>query len=447
MCTGGFPMRRNVLLLQGPVGPFFKRLSHDLEQRGFNVFKVNFNGGDQLFSRRRQRIDYTGKLKYWGPYLERLIQNRDIGRIYLFGDCRAYHRIAKEVAARNGVQLFVFEEGYIRPDYLTLEENGVNGHSPMMIDRPEFEGASETAPPSTLRPERVFIRTAMYSILYYIAAFLMQRKYRFYQHHRRFNPIPEGYRWLVSAFRKWRYARKERNFFEELLPQFEDNYFVCPLQVHCDMQVAVHSSYNSIEHFIGEVVASFAEHAPPNKALVFKHHPMDRGYTDYSLLFSNLVSEYGLQGRIFYVHDICLPTLLKNAQGTVLINSTVGMSSMFHGTPVKTLGRAIYNQPGLVFDGPLANFWQQSGIVDEKLFDDFRAWLITHNQLNGSFYRRLPGVATQTGVLWSSEMMDAHSYDESRPVRTTPQLKVVGGRDVTTNGKPYDGDVDSLDVA
>ena len=99
-------MRRNVLMLQGPVGPFFSRFSRDLETRGFNVFKINFNGGDGFFYRRKRTISYTGKLKDWEFYLERLIRNREIGRIYLFGDCRSYHRIARDVAERLGVRVF-----------------------------------------------------------------------------------------------------------------------------------------------------------------------------------------------------------------------------------------------------------------------------------------------------------------------------------------------------
>ena len=34
------PARRAVLLLQGPVGPFFSRFGDDLEARGFDVYKV-----------------------------------------------------------------------------------------------------------------------------------------------------------------------------------------------------------------------------------------------------------------------------------------------------------------------------------------------------------------------------------------------------------------------
>ena len=41
---------RRVLLLQAPVGPFFRRLARDLQWVGAQVCKINFNGGDTLFS-------------------------------------------------------------------------------------------------------------------------------------------------------------------------------------------------------------------------------------------------------------------------------------------------------------------------------------------------------------------------------------------------------------
>ena len=45
------------------------------------------------------------------------------------------------MAKLRGVRVFVFEEGYIRPDWMTLEHDGVNGHSPFDRD-PELILAS-----------------------------------------------------------------------------------------------------------------------------------------------------------------------------------------------------------------------------------------------------------------------------------------------------------------
>ena len=442
-------MRRNVLMLQGPIGPFFSRFSKDLENRGFRVHKVNFNGGDALYYRGANAINYTGKLKHWESYLERLLKNRDIGRIYLFGDCRAYHVIAKKVAQRNRVRVFVFEEGYIRPDYITLEESGVNGHSPMLQQSLDYSSVDDSNTPETLPASRVFIRTALYSMAYYLAAAASRKKFRFYQHHRGFAPVSEGFRWIVSAYRKWHYGRKEKDVLSELLPQYENNYFVCPLQVHCDMQVSMHSDYNSIEQFIGDVLSSFAKHAPENKALVVKHHPLDRGYTDYSVLFDNLIGRYGLQGRVFYVHDVCLPTLLKSAEGTVLINSTVGMSSLFHRTPVKTLGRAIYDLPELTSREPLDRFWNNPGSVDPEAFRRFRTYLIHRNQLNGSLYKRLSTIDNRAGLQWTSALYTEHEFISGKSERMpAPGLRVVGGLDVeTVPVAAAVGGVDDLDVA
>jgi len=163
-------MRPNILLLQGPIGPFFARFAEDLEARGFNVFKINFNGGDRFFFPTSNAIDYTGKLDQWESWLERLIINRQIGRVYVFGDCRSYHRIAREVAKRHSVRLFVFEEGYIRPNFITLEEHGVNGHSPMMQNPVSLEKPELPLPEEIPQPGRVFAVTALYSMLYYWAS-------------------------------------------------------------------------------------------------------------------------------------------------------------------------------------------------------------------------------------------------------------------------------------
>ncbi|NND89514.1 MAG: capsular biosynthesis protein [Granulosicoccus sp.] len=431
-------MRRNVLLLQGPIGPFFSRFADDLEERGFKVTKINFNGGDRFFYQRPGAIDFTGKLENWESWLERLMVNRDIGRIYLFGDCRSYHRIAREVAMRLDARVFVFEEGYIRPNFITLEENGVNGHSTMMNGNLNIRVNVSELPEEYQQPGNVFQLTALYSILYYWASAARKSRFAHYRHHRPLEWFSEGSRWIYSGYRKWRYSRRERDVLNELIPQFNQNYFVCPLQVHCDMQVVVHSDFNSIEHFVGDVLASFSEHAPSNKAIVFKHHPLDRGYTDYSTLLANMVAELGLQGRVYYVHDVCLPTLLRHAQGTVLINSTVGISSLFHGTPVKTLGDAVYDIPGLTAQTSLDEFWRCERFVDKAFFQAFRDHLVQHNQLNGNLYRRISNHGA-TGIVWSDQLSGEHIWDADRVEQVgAPKLTVINGGAGSARGPERD---------
>ncbi|MFK7892114.1 MAG: capsule biosynthesis protein [Granulosicoccus sp.] len=422
--------KANALLLQGPVGPFFSRIGKDLDSRGFTVFKINFNGGDRLFYRNQGAFDYTGNVQNWGVYLERFIQNKGITRVYLFGDCRIYHRIAKQVAARLNVRVFVFEEGYIRPNFITLEEGGVNGHSSMMRTAIQYEDSSESTAEATIR-NHGFAISATFSMVYYLACAWHRRLFSEYKHHRPLGWLQEGGLWIRSTLRKLLYRRRDNRIYQELLSQFDGSYFLCPLQVHCDMQVLVHSKFNSIEHFVGEVLQSFVENAPPDTAIVFKHHPLDRGYTDYSLLLNNLICELGLDGRVFYVHDVCLPSLLRNACGSVMINSTVGMSSLFHGTPVKVLGDAIYDRPELTCQLSLDQFWSSPGEVDKQAFERFRSFLIANNQLNGSLYLKLHD-SGHSGVCWSDKLKQQHSAEADivGKLGKLPKLRLVAGVDV-----------------
>src|SRR5262249_29321674 len=134
-----------------------------------------------------------------------------------------------------------------------------------------------------------------------------------------------------------------------LAPERHKGWFLVPLQVNNDGQVRDHSRFRDMRHFLDEVVGSFADHAPPDLGLVVKHHPMDRAYTDYAGHIAQLAAKHRLQERLRYLHDPHLPTLLQHARGVVTINSTVGLQSLFHGTPVITLGESVYNVPGIVF--------------------------------------------------------------------------------------------------
>jgi capsular polysaccharide export protein len=167
-------------------------------------------------------------------------------------------------------------------------------------------------------------------------------------------------------------------------------FFLVPLQTHLDAQVLVHSSFGSVPRFIEAVIASFARHALPDHHLVIKHHPMDRGYHDYSGLIRAFAEKHGIADRLLYVHDQHLPTLLANARGVVVINSTVGLSALHHATPTKVVGSALYDMPGLTAQCALNAFWAEAEqwVPDRELYHRFRAHLISATQINGSFYRR-----------------------------------------------------------
>jgi capsular polysaccharide export protein len=408
---------KRVLLLQGPVGPFFQRLASDLRNAGAKVFKVNFNGGDWLFYR-RNAVAFREGPESWAGFFEELIQRWDIDCIMLFGDCRTYHAIASDIARRHGLEVGVFEEGYFRPNYITLEREGVNGYSPLPTNPIHY---LNRVPEKAVRTDEVgnaFWHAMAWACMYYIAAHLCRPFFPHYCHHRSLTVL-EGFVWMRSAWRKVFYKAVERKIQARLAGRLSKKFFLIPLQVHNDAQIRVHSGFFSIEAFIRYAVSSFSRHAADGTVLVIKHHPMDRGYTDYSALIHGLRQEFGLGDRLVYIHDQHLPTLLQHARGVVLINSTVGLSALYHGAPLKACGSAIYDMKGLTYQGDLDGFWRhtKSYKVDRKLFQRFRSAVIEKTQINGSFYKRLPIVGCFTGMRWEERWQrgdpDRRSRDRS----------------------------------
>ena len=83
---------RNFLLLQGPHGPFFRQLGQLLEQTGAAAWRVGFNGGDAFFWDNKARfIAHTESLETWPAALRKIIAEKSITDIVLYGDTRPVH--------------------------------------------------------------------------------------------------------------------------------------------------------------------------------------------------------------------------------------------------------------------------------------------------------------------------------------------------------------------
>lgn len=379
---------RHLLLLQGPAGPFFARVAEQFRAAGARVSKINFNGGEDLYYRGQGIVRYHGARADFPAFFEQVVRERGIDGVVLFGDCRPLHRLAIERARELGVPVHVFEEGYLRPDFVTFERGGVNGHSTIPRDPSAFPELDPTPEPPRRKVEHAFFKSAVHTIVYACATALAKSRYPLYEHHRDIRPFVQMGLWLRGGARRIAHTLRDRGLTARLEAREMPPYFVVPLQVHLDSQL-LHSRYATIDDFIRDVVGEFAEHAPPDHALILKLHPMDRAYRDYSPVVDSLARELGLEGRLFYVDVINLPAALRGARGTIVINSTVGLSSLHHGTPVKCLGRAIYDIHGLTHQGSLAEFFRDPGQVDRNLYLRFRQWLIQHNQLSGSVWSRL----------------------------------------------------------
>lgn len=382
--------RSNILLLQGPVGPFFDHLGRFLREMGRSVTKINLNGGDSWFYRQPDAIAFTQSPDKWPHFIERVLLERSIDAVILFGDCRGYHRSAIIRARQYSIPVFVFEEGYIRPNYVTFEPGGVNGNS--LLPRSRAVLSLLPLPDIKRQIGGSFQLMARYAMTYYLAGRIWRSKFPNYRHHKPFEMYPELWYWMRSGYRKILYRFAERSCEKQLTGALRKKFFLVPLQVFNDSQIKAHSDFRSVRAVIAAVLDSFARHAPPDVHLVFKHHPMDRGHRHYGRQIRESATEAGIEERVHYVHDLHLPTLLQCTRGVVLVNSTTGLSALFHRAPVKVLGRCIYDIPGLTHQGDLASFWHEPTKPDRELHDRFRNYLIALTQVQGSFYSGRPVV-------------------------------------------------------
>jgi capsular polysaccharide export protein len=119
---------------------------------------------------------------------------------------------------------------------------------------------------------------------------------------------------------------------------------------------------------------------------VIKNHPLDAGLVNFRRVIAALEKRFGLAGRIDYLESGDLGPLLQNAQGTVTVNSTVGLLALGEGCPTVTLSDPIYNLPGLTFQGPFDDFWTHAFKPERELFRRFRNTVIHATQVNGGFY-------------------------------------------------------------
>ncbi len=381
---------KKALLLQGPRGFFFTKFGAYLKRHGLEVYKINFNGGDMFFYPCPNAYSFTKHIDKWANFMQTFITEKKIDCIFLFNDCRSYHQIAIKIAQKIGVPVFVFEEGYIRPNHITFEKHGINGHSRIPCN-PQFYLSLPNCEIEKAKPaNKRFYKIAINAFIYHFFELLMRWRYPHYRYPKKFSFVKEPLLWIRSGIRKLAYRIKEKNINAMIMGHLKKRYFFAPLQVADDSQIIYHSKYSSINDFIEEVITSFSGFASKDHFLVFKHHPMDRGHKNYDNIIKFYAKKHNISERVIYVHDLHLPSLIRNSLGVVLINSTTGMSSLYHGAPTKVMGNAIYDIEGLTYQGNLDNFWQNPGTIDYQLYKQFRGFVIENTQLNGSFYGLWP---------------------------------------------------------
>lgn len=96
-----------------------------------------YSTAEIVFTAAIDNTAYYQTPKEFPGWLRDLHRQYDFDTILCFGDCRPLHKEAKRWANTKEIRFLAFEEGYLRPQFITVEEGGVNAYSSLPRD-PDF---------------------------------------------------------------------------------------------------------------------------------------------------------------------------------------------------------------------------------------------------------------------------------------------------------------------
>ena len=373
---------RCFLFLQGPHGSFFPRLGAALVAAGQRVRRINFNGGDRATWPAGDA--FRGTERGWPAHVARYMARHGVTDLILFGDGRPVHAMAIEAAVAAGVQVHVFEEGYIRPDWITLEREGVNGHSLLPRDPDWYRDQARTLPPvPDHSPIPSFATGRGWAAFFYYAEVVLQYwRFPFHRSHRDRDPVWEG----ITFLRRFRRHAEEAAQAEEDIRRISERpYFLFPLQLNSDYQIRIHSPFGTMYRAIDVVLESFARGAPAGVGLVVKEHPLESGLNPWRMVIAARAAAFGIADRVVFVQRGDLLDMAEASLGMVTVNSTSGTLALARGKPVKALGDPVYDIAGLTDQQPLDRFWSDPQAPADGLYDAFQRVLADRCLIHGAF--------------------------------------------------------------
>jgi capsular polysaccharide export protein len=437
---------RRFLIVTAPFGPFGRTLADALQAEGASVARMLFNAGDAASWRRAGAVPYTGDVRRWPQRLARLVQDQGLTDLIVFGEGGPYNQgvlaqrdklkaIAAARAAQSDVEatgevhdqrraqaasdrvasgsapqqraqaassgagtrsvasgdagvpthplrIWVLENGYFRPDWITVEENGVNASSGLPRNRAAYDPPVPEILPT--RPAgRILPHHVVNISLYHMVQPLGRLVFRRYVYPYTTSP------WLQFVGHVKRYlglALASRSEADAEVIRQRGPFFLACLQREGDAQLLRYSHFADNTAFLAEVMTSFARHAPAEARLVVKNHPLDPGLVDLRRMTHVLAVERGIADRVDFIDGGNLAQLCRASSGMVVNNSSAALSAMGFKTPVKVLGEAFFDFEGLTDQQPIDQFWNRPTAPDDALFHRFRAHVIARTQVNGNYH-------------------------------------------------------------
>jgi capsular polysaccharide export protein len=383
------------LFLQGMQSSFFKRVGDNLTAKNCRVSRINFCLGDWIFWSGKNSVSFRGRISDWKDYIDSFLDANGVTDIILVGEQRKYHDAAIIAAKERGIRVVATDFGYLRPDWIAIELNGMNGSSLLPRNIEQIHQINNNLSQVDLGP--VFddgeIKRIFCDLVYSFSTLV---DVLFFPYYVQSDMRPQPAKGLFYSFIKWgklliNYSSTKK--FVDLVGEGETSFFLFAMQLEHDFQIVKYSHYNDLIEPIEEVVYSFSKLGNNESKLIFKNHPCDLGIRNWKVIIAQLAMKYGIDDRVYFIDGgVSLDKLLKNCSGLVTVNSTSGLRSLQLGCPVKSLSSAIYSMPGLTFQGDLDDFWEKPIKPDQNNVAAFVNVIASKLHIRGLFFNE-PGMS------------------------------------------------------
>jgi capsular polysaccharide export protein len=336
-------------------------------------------------------VDFRGGPAGWPGFVAGFLDAHGITDLVLLGEQRPLHRAAVAAARARGVAVTVTDFGYIRPDWIVLERDGMGAESRFPRDPEAIHALAAACPPVDLsrRHADSFARQAAWDMAFHLSSLLpfgFPRHERWLLHH----PVPAYLGTGLRLLRRGRDTRRAAATLAALRGRAVPLYAFA-MQMENDYSIRAYSDFPDNDSAIALAVGSFARGAAPEAHLLVKVHPLDPGLKAWGRRVRRIAESAGVAGRV-HLLDGALPIdpVIEACRGVVTVNSTVGVRSIALGRATCALGRAIYGVPGLAWQGALDAFWREAPPPDPGLAEAFLRAIAGCLHVRGVYYAR-PG--------------------------------------------------------
>jgi capsular polysaccharide export protein len=356
------------------------------------VTRINLCPGDWLcWPGGEGVLNFHGRRAAWPGFVGAAMDRAAVTDLVLLGEQRPYHLAAIAEARARGIAVSVTDFGYIRPDWITLERDGMNGCSRFPREPAAIRALAEglAAPDGDALYADRFATQAAWDVAFHLANLAPWP----FPHHRTFllhHPIPAYLGTLARLLRAGANGRRAQATLRAL-PEGAP-LFLFAMQMETDYSIRAYSRFGSMDEALGEAITSFARAAPGGAHLVAKIHPLDPGLKRWRARIALMAQASGVAGRVHFVDGGPLDGVLRRAAGVVTVNSTVGVRCLQLGTPVAPLGEALWDVEGLAHRGPLDAFWGAPAAPDPELARQWLAAAARHLHIRGVYYAE-PGLS------------------------------------------------------